>query len=257
MPNSLHTNITERRFRVAQIATIAGALSVGTIVVSELVEALRGNFELYYGITSSEVAHAEQVASAQLPVTVGQLLVAAVLLVTVLAFVASERFRLRRERELVEHCEHRDVDESGCRRIQRKLVAEPIRGAALFDEFILRTSRFAFVLLSIRLLQISLERKLSGLGWGIEYADWQSLLPLASVFGICVIAGMLVAAVSLVGLRAIYVLEHSFRMLWIRPRRAYGRLVVRRHCTDVPRRTLRSFIGCVIYSRPPPGLATA
>jgi hypothetical protein len=124
--------------------------------------------------------------------------------------------------------------------------------ASLYDAFVTRTSLFAGVLLAVWLVQSCLERWLGGMGWSIEYADWRSLLPLASVFGLCVLAGMLVAAVSLVGLRVIHVLEVALRQV---ARRRWKRATtVRRPArwTLPAARTLRELIGCDILSRPPP-----
>lgn len=93
---------------------------------------------------------------------------------------------------------------------------------------------------------------MGGFGLGIEYASWRSLLPLASVFGVCVLAGMLVATVSLVGIRAIYVLERA--LSYVARRRLRRISTVRRphHAFENTARTIRERMGCDILSRPPP-----
>jgi hypothetical protein len=242
MPDSLRSSITRRRYRLAQATTVAGSLAIGALVVDRLVAFFREDFFLFYGVTDTQYHQLQVTANDQLPLTLGQLMLAAIAFVTVWAFVWTERRRLRQS------C-HLDV---ACRRERATVVVERLSLASLYDMFIARTSAFAGVLLTIWLLQSSLERWLGGMGWGIEYADWRSLLPLASVFGVCVLAGMLVAAVSLFGLRAIHVLELAMRVItrrrWVRrssPRRPS-------HWTIHAARTLRELIGCDILSRPPP-----
>jgi hypothetical protein len=240
MPDSpLRSSIDRRRYRLAQAGTVAGSLAVGSLVVNRLVAYFREDFFLFYGVSDGEYRLLQANADGQLPLTVGKLMVAAIALLAVCAFVWTERRRLRQTCDL----------RARCRRKRTELCMERLDLGTLFDQFVTRTSSFAGVLLSLWLLQSSLERWLGGLGWGIEYADWRSLLPLASVFGVCVLAGMLVAAVSLVGLRAIHVLE---RVL-LRLRHRYARAVRRtRYVVLDSVRTLRELIGCDILSRPPP-----
>jgi hypothetical protein len=236
------SSLTRRRYRLAQAGTVAGSIAVGALLVERLVEYFREDFFLYYGVDHSELRELQAVADARLPLTLGQLIVAGIALVAVIVFIAAERRRLRQQLELLDLC----------RRSTREVVAEPLRGASLFDAFVLRTSVFAGALLSIWLLQSSLERWLGGLGLGMEYASWRSLLPLASIFGVCVLAGMLVAAVSLVGMRAIYVLEFALDRIFRRRRRPTSTLVRQRFGFSRTARTIRELIGCDILSRPPP-----
>lgn len=236
----LRSSITRRRYRLAQAGTVAGSLAIGSLVVNRLVAFFREDFFLFYGVSDTQYRLLQENADGQLPLTVGKLMIAAVALLAVCAFVWSER------RRLLQTC---DLDRA-CKRRRTALVVERLSIGSLFDAFVTRTSAFAGVLLSLWLLQSSLERWLGGLGWGIEYADWRSLLPLASVFGVCVLAGMLVAAVSLVGLRAIHVLELVLARIatHIRVvRQIQVRYVVLRSV-----RTVRELIGCDILSRPPP-----
>lgn len=242
MHDSHRSSISRRRYRLAQAGTVAGALAVGSLVVDWLVSRFREDFFLFYGVSDSEYRVLQENADSRLPLTVGQLMIATIALVAVIAFITSER------RRVAQAC----TISAACRRRSRHLVVERLSAASLFDQFITRTSSFAGLLLSAWLLQSSLERWLGGFGLGIEYASWRSLLPLASVFGVCVLAGMLVAAVSLVGLRAIHVLEvvlqtiarHSHRITRVLRRPAYA-------IVDTVR-TLRELIGCDILSRPPP-----
>jgi hypothetical protein len=242
MPDSLRSSITRRRYRLAQASTVAGSLAVGALVVDRLVSAFRDDFFLFYGVTSTQFDQLRASTDAQLPLTLGQLMVAVIALLTVCVFVWSERRRLR------QGC---DID-FACRRSRATVVQERLSFSNLYDEFVTRTSLFAGVLLTIWLVQSCLERWLGGMGWNIEYADWRSLLPLASVFGLCVLAGMLVAGVSLVGLRVIHVLELALRQV---ARRRWRRASAARrpaHWTIHAARTLRELIGCDILSRPPP-----
>lgn len=240
MPDSLRSSITRRRYRLAQAITVAGSLAVGSLVVNRLVALFREDFFLFYGVSDTQYRLVQEHADGQLPLTVGKLMVAAIALASVWAFVWNERRRLRQD------C---DISRASCSR-RRALVQERLSFNALFDILVLRTSAFAGVLLMLWLLQTSLERWLGGFGWGLEYADWRSLLPLASVFGVCVLAGMLVAAVSLVGLRAIHVLEVVLDRIRRRLRPVSSRKPKFAVLHGV--RTLRELIGNDILTRPPP-----
>ncbi len=221
--------------------TVSGSVAVGSLVVQRLVAYFREDFFLFYKVDDSRYRHLQQVADAQLPLTFGQLLVASIALVSIIAFVASEQRRLRQSVSL----------SNACRRSSREVVYERLTGTSLIDAFVLRTSAFAGLLLGIWLLQSSVERWLGGLGLGMEYASWRSLLPLASIFGVCVLAGMLVASVSLVGMRAIHVLELAFARM-MRRRTARPCRCARRRVADSATRTIRDLLGCDILSRPPP-----
>lgn len=230
------------RFRIGHALTITGSFAVGMLVVNRIVAGLHGDFSRFYGVSDDEYRALQEAADAQLPVTVGHFSVAVVALLFVCGFVAYERRRLRRLGSL-------DTALQGGSR----LVVERLSVASLFDTFVLRTSAFAGVLLAVWLVQTCLERWLGGFGWNIEYADWRSLLPIASVFGVCVLAGMLVAGVSMVGLRAISVLEVAFASIL---RVAFARMcsAVRRgpRVPEDSARTVRELLGCEILSRPPP-----
>jgi hypothetical protein len=243
MPESHRNSISRRRYRLAQSATVAGSLAVGALVVDRLVSYFRDDFLAYYGVSSTTEFHSlQQQVDAKLPLTLGQLVIASIALVSVIAFIATERRRLRQGCAL----------DAACSRRSNLLVVERLSATSMFDAFIMRTSAFAGLLLSIWLLQSSIERWIGGFGLGLEYSGWTSLLPLASVFGLCVLAGMLVAAVSLVGLRVIHVLEVAFgsiRRRRLRPISSIPRPGFRLEDTA---RTLRELLGCDILSRPPP-----
>ncbi|MCW2923528.1 MAG: hypothetical protein JWM98_932 [Thermoleophilia bacterium] len=241
MTDTLRSNIARRHYRLAQTLTVGGSLAVGTLVVSRLVAFFREDFFLFYGLDDTEYHTVQEHAAAQLPLTVGQLVLAGIALFAVCAFIAMERRRLR------QGCAMDRV----CRAEHRSVVFERLSLGSLVDAFVMRTSTFAGVLLGLWLLQTSLERWLGGLGWGLEYADWRSLLPLASVFGVCVLAGMLVAATSLVGLRAIHVLELVFQRIALRRQRPRSAPPLARRGVEVIR-TFREMLGCDILSRPPP-----
>ncbi len=243
MHDSHRSSISRRRYRLAQAGTVAGALAVGSLVVDRLVSLFREDFFLFYGVSDSEYRLLQQNADARMPLTVTQFVIAAIALVAVVAFVTAERRRVRQACALT----------SACRRRSRRLVVERLSLSSLFDQFVLRTSSFAGLLLSIWLLQSSLERWLGGFGLGMEYGSWHSLLPLASIFGLCVLAGMLVAGVSLVGLRAIHVLEVVMERIARRTRQRITRQLGQPAYALVDTtRTLRELIGCDILSRPPP-----
>lgn len=241
MPDTRRSNLTRRRYRLAQAVTVAGLLAVGSLVVSRLVRFFRDDFFLFYGVSDVEYRVLQENAASNLPFTIGKLMVAALALVAVCAFIWTERRRLRQADEFGTLVRHR----------RRELVVERLSLGSWFDAFVLRTSAFAGLLLSMWLLQSSLERRLGGFGWGLEYADWRSLLPLVSVFGVCVLVGTLVSAMSLVGTRAIHVLELVLGRIARRRRRNVS---VSFRCRRQPARvrTIRELIGCDILSRPPP-----
>lgn len=242
MPDSFRSSITRRRYRLAQAATVAGSLAIGSLLVNRLVGHFREDFFLFYGVSDSEYRMIQHDVAAQLPLTLGTLMVGAIALVAVCAFVWCERRRIRQQHSLDRTRRDR----------RRALHVERLSLGSLFDAFVLRTSSFAGLLLSLWLLQSSVERWLGGLGLGLEYADWRSLLPLASVFGVCVLVGMLVAAVSLVGLRAIHVLELAIGRIgsaW--PRRISSVRLPTFRIVDGAR-MLRELMGRDILSRPPP-----
>ncbi|MCW2974684.1 MAG: hypothetical protein JWN72_2957 [Thermoleophilia bacterium] len=243
MPASFRNSIVRRRYRLAQSIIVAGSLALGLLVLTRLVDLFRTDFFMYYGVSDSEFHLLQSTAAARAPLTVGQFAIALLALAVIAAFVRSEHRRVRHVGELDEHC----------RRSYSEVVVERPTFTLLFDQFIGRTAALAGLLFSVWLLQTSFERWLGGFGLGLEYADWRSLLPLASVFGLCVLVGMLVATISMVGLRAIHVLElvlagivHRARPLLTRPKIPH---------TVALRRTFRELRGCDILSRPPPVVA--
>jgi hypothetical protein len=245
MSDSILTNTTRRQYRLAQCVVVVGSLAVGSLVVDRLVDALHESFFLYYGISDARFDQLQHVGSSDNPLRIGHLTVAIIALLGTVAFVMLERRRLRRL----------DAMQAECASDERTMRTELVGARTLFDLFITRTSAFAGVLLALWLLQTSFERFLGGAGWGLEYVDWTSLLPIASVFGVCVLAGMIVAVASLVGLRAIHVLEWALRSIrTMRLRNASRRQPVA--WFDIDRiRSFRDLFGCDILSRPPPACA--
>ncbi|MBC7460652.1 MAG: hypothetical protein H7287_04755 [Thermoleophilia bacterium] len=243
MPASLRNSIARRRYRLAQSIIVAGSLALGLLVLTRLVDLFRTDFFLYYGVSDSQFHLLQSTAAARVPFTVGQFAVAVLALAVVSAFVRNEHRRVRQVGELDDHC----------RRSCSEVVVERPAFTAMFDQFVARTAALAGLLFCVWLLQTSFERWLGGFGLGLEYVDWRSLLPLASVFGLCVLVGMLVAAISMVGLRAIHVLEVVLAgiMHRSRPRLSVPKLP---H-TIALRRTFRELRGCDILSRPPPAFA--
>ena len=235
------SSLTRRRYRLAQAVTVAGSLATGSLIVTHLVDYFRDDIFLFYGVSDTEYSSLQQTAGSQLPATLGQLVVSSIALVAVCLFILMERRRVRQASDINRACRGRG----------RALFVARLSRESLFDAFVTRTSSFAGLLLAVWLLQSSLERKLGGLGWGLEYAGWRSLLPIASIFGLCVIAGMVVALCSLVGLRAIHVLEIARQAMSRRRRRPVSS--PRPACNVlVTARTFRERLGCDILSRPPP-----
>lgn len=245
MNQAYRNSIDNRRFRLIQAAMVAGMVALGSLVVDRLVEFFREGFFLFYGIPDTEFSQLEHIADARLPLTVGQLIVALTALIMVIVFVAAERYRLRQYTAL------RSINVSK----SSAVVSKSLSLRDYFDLYVLRTSSFAGLLLSLWLLQSSLERWLGGYGLGIEYASWHSLLPLASVFGVCVLVGMFVALISMVGMRAIHVLELALNRLKERKPKLEWKQPSGHDSTRLVR-TIRELLGCEILSRPPPLLVS-
>ncbi|MCW2955260.1 MAG: hypothetical protein JWO69_129 [Thermoleophilia bacterium] len=244
MSHTLRSSLDDRRTRLAQAATIGGSLAVGSLVVDRLVDLFREDFFLYYGVSHSQYEQLRANADAALPLTLGQLTVAGIALTFVASFIYAERRRLRQASAIAD----------ACRCASREAVTQRLSRESLVDTFIARTSWFAGALWLLWILQTCAERWFGGFGWSLEYADWRSLLPLASVFGIAVLAAMVVALTSMVGLRAIEVLELvRARIAVARRTRAVRQAFVYR--AHEVRRTVRELIGCDILSRPPPVVA--
>lgn len=240
MPESLRNSIVSRRYRLAQTIIVAGSLALGLLVLSRLVDMFRSDFFLYYGVSDTDYHSLQQTAAARFPITMGQFAIALLALAVTAIFVRSEQVRLRQAGELSDHC--RDG--------RLSLVTSRPTFAAMYDQFVQRTAGFSGLLFSVWLLQSSFERWLGGFGLGLEYVNWRSLLPLASIFGLCVLVGMLVAAISMVGLRTIMLLEAVLAAIQHRARRVVSRPAL--PCTLAQRRTFRELLGCDILSRPPP-----
>lgn len=240
MTQPLRSNL-DTRFRLAQAATIAGSLALGTLVVQRLFELFREDFFLYYGVSDQRYEQLRASADAVLPMTIGQLTIVGIALCFVFVVIRNERRHLRQGVDIAHACRHDS----------REAISTRLTRQEQFDTFIARTSAFAGVLWMLWLIQACAARWVGGLGWGLAYADWRSLLPLASVFGIAVFAGMVAAIVSMVGLRAIEVLELVRGFLARRPR---IRKLALGHAYEMHqvRRTVRELIGCDILSRPPP-----
>ncbi|MCW2949410.1 MAG: hypothetical protein JWN41_423 [Thermoleophilia bacterium] len=240
MPASFRNSIVHRRFRVAQAIIVAGSLALGLLVLSRLVDYFSTDFFLYYGVPDSATRDLQAVADARFPLTVSQFAIVAIALAVTFLFVRSEQRRLAQAGELDTHLSRRS----------RAVVVERATVDMLFDQFVTRTAAFGGLLFSVWLLQTSFERWLGGYGLGLEYVDWRSLLPLASVFGLCVLVAMLVAMISMVGLRAIHVLEAVLAGVLGRIRREIRSAA--RPATRSVARTFRELRGCEILSRPPP-----
>lgn len=242
MIDSLSSSFNLRRYRLAQVVIVFGSFAVGLVVLAQLWDLLHDDFYAYYGAADLESAMRQDSMEAQLPFTLTQVALAFSALVGVFWFIGSERRRVRASVSIDDACRCRDSH----------LVIERPTFAAIFDEIVVRTSAFSGLLLAGWLLQTSLLRRVVGLGWGIEYADWRSLLPIVSVFGLSVLVGLFVACFSVVGLRAISVLELVFTRMRERRTRGEVRQPRRRWDRGIAARTLRDLIGCDILSRPPP-----
>ena len=245
MPDTTHSSLTHRRYRLAQVVVATGSLAIGSMLVSRLVAFFRADFFLYYGVSEQDLHEAQRVFDSGLPITASQLMVATLALLGTCAFVWLERRRVQQD----------DDRARTCRGGRVHVVERRLGSRHLLDTFVLRTSMFAGILLLLWLVQSCLERWLGGLGWGLQFHTWTNLLPIASVFGVCVLAGMVVAAVSMFGLRTILLLERVLAELERHARNCSTQLRRPAHAALRTVRTVRERIGCDILSRPPPALA--
>ena len=247
MTDSLSSRFHLRRYRLAQVVIVFGSFAIGLLVLAQLYDILHDDFYAYYGASDIDSIVQQESLEAKLPFTMTQVVMAFSAFVGVFWFVGSERRRVRRTSEL----------DAAARCGSTYLAVERPSFSTIFDEIVTRTSAFSGLLLAGWLLQTSLLRRLVGLGWSIEYADARSLLPIVSVFGLSVLVALFVACFSVVGLRAITVLELVLTRMGSRNARGEVRQPRRQRAWEISARTIRDLIGCDILSRPPPRRANA
>lgn len=241
MDHSLKHSVSSRNYRLMTFVLVVGSLSVGVLLLRQLTDAMRQSIFWYYGVPVTDFRQMQELGSGGLSLTLGQVAVALIALCGAVAFVAGERRRLARLRA------HR----SACERSRYCQAIATLSWDERRDTFVLRTSLFSGVLLLLYVLQVSFERFMSGYGWGLEYAGWTSVLPLASILGLCVLVGLFVAAVSMFGLRIIYSLEVMLTEL-ARQRHVRGAARAFRYWCEAAQVTLRDRFGDKLLSRPPP-----
>lgn len=242
MISNLSSRFECMRYRLVHLIVVIGALVLGLLILGNLYEHLRPDFQDYYGISGIETDTVNENLDALLPITVVQLIIGLFALIGTFWFIASERYRLRKK---ITH--HKiSMDKGNYVHVSRPSFS------ALFDELVLRGSAFAGLLMSGWLLQTSLERHLAGIGWGMEYEGWQSVIALASVFGLSVLVGVVVACFSMVGLRAITVLEIALSSIRKRLLRNSDQKLPKHWGSYISLRTIREVFGYEILSRPPP-----
>lgn len=235
---TVHGNLSPRPYRLAQGVAVSGILALGTLVVDSTVDRLHAPL---FGASPAAWGASDELAALALPVTFGQLAVAVIGIIGALGFVVAEFQRVRAMRGCNRRCSEA---------ARAVLVASRLRGAELRGCFARRSAAFAGLLFALWLLQSSFERWLGGLEWGMPAVGASSLLPLVALVGLCIAVGMVLAGCSMVGLRAIAVLEQLLQDVIPRASRApaqvvrLGRVAVRQHFADR--------FGCAILSRPPP-----
>lgn len=243
MPSASH--YTRLQFRLAQAIVIVGSLAMGTLLVNRLVDLFSASFAAYYGVSNGlrddqHFGAWGDVSLGELSLTSVQIAIALIATVGIAWFVTSERRRARRLAACHEDCARQGV----------ALATRSLCGRELFDMFIVRTSAFGGILLTYWMLQSCLQHMVEGGGWQLGYDGWSSLLPLASIFGVCLLVGTFVALISMVGMRAIFGLRAMFDSL----RRQIMRIpaFASAWCNDLRVRNVRDLFGYEILSRPPP-----
>lgn len=226
------------RYRLAAGVLTVGAISLGMLLLERLVAWANAPILDYYGLSSGEFVTASSMDVGMASVTAGQASTVLVSLLGLICFVASERRRLRRS------CRQREGH--ACDHGIPIMARLPLR--MLVDAFIMRSSLFGGVMLMFWVLGNSCQLYMAGMGWGIAFDGWMSMLPIASIFGLCLIVGMFVAAVSLFGMRVLGVLRVLAGRMWVRSQRRR----VRPLRPVFSERTALERLGTAILSRPPP-----
>lgn len=224
------------KYRAAVAAAVAGLLAFGLILLNIVTDAMREEIFLFYGLDGQEYSEASTLMSEGLTLT--HVAVVAALLTAVVAFIVVERLRVSRSTKA-----------SGMNHVAVSRLA--IR--ELVDIFVIRASLMAGGLLACWTVQQSALRWRAGLGWNLAY-DPHSLLPIASIFGLCCVVGLVVAAISLVGIRAITQLQAIWTLVTSyrhrRPVLAFR--VWRKRKDEHWHRDQRDRFGLELLSRPPP-----
>lgn len=231
-----------RQYRLVTGVLTIGSLAVGMLLLERLVTRFHESFLTYYNVSTSGLQSASDVPAVSM--SIGQFAVAVMALFGVISFVVIERIRIRRLALLERHCSR--TEELRLPTIERPGLRE------LFDTFIRRSAFFGGVMLFSWVMQASYSNFVQGLGWGIQSDGWRTLLPLVSIFGLCVIVGLFVAFVSMYGIR---VLDTLRAILAAVTRTARERRIAVRRGAECAQRTFRELFGIEILSRPPPARA--
>jgi hypothetical protein len=219
------------------IAITTGSLALGALLVDRLAFSLRDTLSTFYGVESDAIDSTATVAGS---LGVGEATAATIALLTSIAFIATERRRIRRLRAAA----------ADIARANRLRTVERLGLADRLEMLVGRASVYSAVLMGAYVFDASFERYLSGLGFGLDITEWRSVLPLASIYGLCVIAGLLTAGISLFGLRVLTSLQQLGGVLL---RRAHRRVVVLpRPDLSTPTLGFAEMLGTTLLSRPPP-----
>jgi hypothetical protein len=231
-----------RNYRGMSIAITAGSLALGALFVDRLAYAVREPIATFYGVGTESLDSLGPVdGRTGHDFSIGALTAAALALVGAIAFVALERRRLRRVRT----ADRRIARENRLTAIDRLRVREWISQLAA------RSSVYSAVLMGCYVLDVSLERGAAGLGYGLQFDDWRAALPLASMYGLCVIGGLVTGAISMFGLRVLTSLERlTVEVAGTAWRRV---VVVSRPDLRTPVLRFHELLGTTLLSRPPPG----
>ena len=233
MHTSSRQRFISRQYRLANGILTLGALSAGLLVLQGLVMRLHDSFLRFYGVSEEQFTGGLQVPGWSLSFT--QLTIAVIGVVGIAGFIVNERVRSRRL--------------LGGRRVSAISIERPnIRD--LVSAYVIRVSIFSGIMLLVWILQASFISASAGFGWGVTDGGLKAALPLVSIFGLCVLVGLAVAGISMIGLRVMSVLEEVlFRLLRAPRRRQIARGPVWTSDESV---SIRSRFGLEILSRPPP-----
>lgn len=233
MPTSSRHRFISRQYRLANGVLTLGALSAGLLVLQKLVVHFHDAFLFFYGVSERQFQGFVEVPGFSLSFM--QLAIAVIGIVGIAGFIVNERVRSRRIFTW---------------RQRSSITISTPNLRELGSAYVIRVAIFSAVLLLIWILQASFINAHAGLGWGITDGGAEAVLPLVSIFGLCVTVALFVSLVSMLGLRVMNVLECLFiGMLrsFVRARR----VPVHAWAPDVVH-SLRVLFGFEILSRPPP-----
>ena len=232
MSQPTSSTVTTRQYRMAHAILTLGVLAAGMLMLESLITRFHDGLLMFYGISEADFRVGDHVAG--LSMSIGQFFVAVIGIIGIIGFIINERVVLSR----------RAAEGTAERVVVTKLPIDVVART-----YVKRCIVFSDVLLTGWLLQASYINMREGFGWGLGFSGWKSVLPIMLIFGFCIGVGLIAAAISMLGLRAIQLLEAMIHGI-VRCTVHRAQRVVWQEGIDSP--TARQRFGLDILSRPPP-----